>query len=434
MRIFIGVTEVAGYYTKISAALRHQGHEVSFLNLSPNTFGYVDPAKDGLAKWVTQCCERLAVRRRQSFFALLLWKIVNLMAGPLLLPWACWKHDFFLFGFGTSLLPCHLDVPLLRLAGKKVLFIFHGSDSRPPYFDFGGVWKSPGIRRPLAETVSLTKSVKAWVGRIDRYANWVVDNPFSAHFHEREVLSWYAIGMPCTRAETIPAEPVGAIRILHAPSAPLMKGSLRIGEAVGNAAAQLPGLELVTISGRPHAEVMEVIQSCHFVVDQLYSDTPMATFAGEAASCGRPAIVCGYGWSDVWLTFSGLQEWPSYVCHEKDLEEAILKLARDKSLRESVAAAGQRLVAAWSPDQVAARIIRIFEGDIPAEWYFSPEDIPVFYSGGLPEALARETAREMIGKFGVKSLQLSDKPGIEAMAVAFATGEAGCHSCKTVRE
>ena len=423
MRIFIGVTEVAGYYTKTADALRNQGHEVSFLNLSPNTFGYFDSAEAGLAKRLTQWCERLAARRGENFLSLLIWKIVNLTVGPLLVPWAFLKHDFFLFGFGKSLLPWHLDVPLLRLAGKKVLFIFHGSDSRASYFDFGGVWKAPGIRRTLSETARLTKNRKALVRRIGRYANWVVDNPFSAHFHEREVVSWYAVGMPCTKAENIPDEPAGAIRILHAPSAPLVKGSHRIAEAVRNAAAQIPGLELVTITGRPHSEVLEVIRSCHFVVDQLYSDTPMATFAGEAASCGRPAIVCGYGWSDAWLTFSGLAEWPSYVCHEKDLEESILKLARDKSLRESVAAAGQRLVADWSADEVATRICRIFAGDIPREWYFSPSDLPVFYSGGgLPEDLVRDTVRQMIDDFGVGALQLKDKPRMESMAVAFAAG------------
>lgn len=423
MRIFIGVTEVAGYYTKTADALRNQGHEVSFLNLSPNTFGYSDSAEAGLAKRVTEWCEHLAARRGAGFLALLIWKGVNLMVGPMLVPWALLKHDFFLFGFGKSLLPWHLDVPLLRLAGKKVLFIFHGSDSRAPYFDFGGVWKAPGIRRTLSETARLTKKRKALVRRIDRYANWVVDNPFAAHFHERAVVSWYAVGMPCTKAENIPDEPAGAIRILHAPSAPLVKGSHRIAEAVRKAAAQIPGLQLVTITGRPHAEVLEVIRNCHFVVDQLYSDTPMATFAGEAASCGRPAIVCGYGWSDAWLTFSGLPEWPSYVCHEKDLEEIILRLARDKSLRESVAAAGQRLVADWSADEVATRICRIFAGDIPREWYFKPSDLPVFYSGGgLPEDLVRETVRQMIGDFGVGALQLKDKPGIESMAVAFAAG------------
>ena len=426
MRIFIGVVEVAGYYSKTAAALRDHGHEVSFLNLSPNPFAYVDTAANGLAKRISDWCGKLAVRRGEAFWRLLIWKFFNTIAGPLLLPWAFLEHDWFIFTFGTSLLPWHWDVPLLRWGGKRVLFIFHGSDSRPPYLDAGGVWKSPGIRRTLSETAGLTKSRKALVRRIDCYADWVVDNPFSAHFHERKILSWYAIGMPCAQADDIPEEPVGTvIRILHAPSAPLVKGTLRIAEAVRNAAAQNPGLELVTITGRPHAEVLHAIRSCHFVVDQLYSDTPLATFAGEAAGCGRPSIVCGYGWNDSWLKFSGLPEWPSCVCHEKDLEAAILRMARDKSLRESVARAGQRLVAAWSPDQVAIRICRIFGEDIPADWYFSPEDIPVFYSGGgLPEALAGDTVLQMMEKFGVESLQLGDKPVIEAMAVAFAEREA----------
>ena len=51
-------------------------------------------------------------------------------------------------------------------------------------------------------------------------------------------------------------------------------------------------LEYVEIVGQPNDIVLAEIARSAFVIDQLYSDTPMAGFAAEAARLGKPAIVC----------------------------------------------------------------------------------------------------------------------------------------------
>ena len=111
---------------------------------------------------------------------------------PLLL-WAIATCDIFIFGFASTFFG-YLELPLLKLFRRRVVFIFHGSDSRPPYLD-GAVPTADAGSRPDA-LVRSTRRVKRRVRTIDRWADVVVDNPLSAHFHERPIVSFLAIGIP----------------------------------------------------------------------------------------------------------------------------------------------------------------------------------------------------------------------------------------------
>lgn len=421
MKIFVGITEVAGYHAAVAGELRKRGHEVAYVAVNPNGFGYADPGNTGFARWITKLCESLGNVRNRSIAHKLFWKLVTSAVRPILFLWALWSFDYFIFGFCTSFLPRNLDLPVLKLFGKRVLFVCHGSDSRPPYLDFSGVRNREGECRPAAETARLIKVRRDIVRRVDRHADWVIDNPFSSHFHTRPVINWYAVGVPCAVVPDAPPEPESGIAILHAPSVPLYKGSVRIAEAVKHVAGGAEGLTFVTITGKPHSEVLQAIRNCHFVIDQLYSDTPCAGFVSEAAACGRPAIVCGYGWSEEWLKITGLSEWPSLVCREEELEKAIIAMASDAGLRLRTVEAARRLAAAWSADRVAERFECILAGNAPPEWFFDPKDIPVFYSGGgLPEDIVATTVKDLVERFGLPVLQISDKPKLEEMAMELA--------------
>lgn len=43
-----------------------------------------------------------------------------------------------------------------------------------------------------------------------------------------------------------------------------------------------------------NATVLQELQQCDFVIDELYSDVPLAMLATEAAIFGKPVIVGGY--------------------------------------------------------------------------------------------------------------------------------------------
>ena len=425
MRILVGITEIAGYYAALAPALRRRGHLVRCVITKPRNPGYDDPENTGFPALVTEWCQRLGEIRNRSLVHKVYWKVMTGAVRIVVLLWALFTCEVFVFGFGRSLLPLNLDLPLLKLFGKKILFVCHGSDSRPSYLDYGSVLDLKGDRRTLRKTRRDTKVRRANVRRMDRWSDWIVENPFSSHFHSRRLVNWYIVGMPCTLPEAIPPEPEAGIKILHAPSSPLFKGTARIQEAVTRVQLEIPGLEMVTITGKPHGEVLAAIRTCHFVIDQLYSDTPCAGFAAEAAACGRPTIVGGFGWSPEWLQMSRLGEWPSLVCREEELEDAIRRMALDAGLRRNIAEAAIRRAQDWSDDHVAERIECILESRAPEDWYFDPAEIPVFYSGGgLPEDTVRKVIGELIAWKGKEVLALRHQPRLERMAVEFA-GSAG---------
>ncbi len=74
----------------------------------------------------------------------------------------------------------------------------------------------------------------------------------------------------------------------------------------------------------------------------------------------------------------------------------------------------------WVPEKVAERYLRIINNDIPPGWIFDPHACRHVYGCGLSEEKAKEMVRNMIEVGGRESLQVSDKPELEAMFVEFA--------------
>jgi len=168
----------------------------------------------------------------------------------------------------------------------------------------------------------------------------------------------------------------------------------------------------------PNSTVLKNLQNCDFVVDQLYSDTPMAGFAAEAAFCGKPAIVGGY-YTDEDLKMSNIP--PSLHCHPEKVEQAIEQLIINLEFRLELGQKAKSFVENyWAPKKVAERYLRLINENIPDEWQCNPNKINYLYGGGLPDWKTKLIIRKMIEKYGIKSLQLSDKAYLEKQFKEFA--------------
>ena len=88
-------------------------------------------------------------------------------------------------------------------------------------------------------------------------------------------------------------------RILHAPSNPNFKGTEEIRNTIKCLKNENIDFEYIEITNASNEKVLAELKACDLVIDQLYSDTPMATLAAEAAYCGKPTIVGGYGFEEL---------------------------------------------------------------------------------------------------------------------------------------
>jgi hypothetical protein len=322
------------------------------------------------------------------------------------------RYDAFVFRAGDSFFALR-DLALLRRLGKRVVVVFFGTDSRPVYMSAVAV--TDGLTGD--QIARRTGDKRAVVERIEGQASAIVCHVMTAQLHRRPAVAFLEMGIPRRLLGPVrpPADVAGRpIRVLHAPSKPSGKGTAAIREAVSRARQQGIDLELTVLTGRPNQEVMEALDDCDFVIDELHSDTPMAGFAAEAASRGRPAIVGGYGWDELRRLTAPDAIPPTHLVHPDQLDEGIATLALDHAYRLDLGVRARRFVEErWAPRFVAERMLRVIDGTAPPEWTFDPRDPVHPYGAGVTVDALRRSVRSVVDAAGPAGLHVADKPALE---------------------
>jgi hypothetical protein len=424
-RIFIGLTEIAGYYGQLAEGFRSYGIGVTFVDLSENPFHYGGSNEHAIARLAAAASAARTTAIRRGGPRAIAARIAFRLALAFLFVSAVTRHDTFIFGFGSSFFWLR-ELPLLRLLGKTIVFVFNGSDARPPYID--GALMDPAIGQSIEWCVELTRGRRADIQSIERHAHLVVSHALYLHLFELPAAGFQVLGLPgpAPRREATQPEPASeTLRILHSPSQPGAKGTTRIRSAIESLKHEGMNLELIELHGVPNEVVHRELQRCHFVIDQVYSDGPMLSFTREAAQYARPAVVGSYGWDEIRRRMPEGAIAPVEACHPDDLEQAIRRLANDAAYRRQLGLAARDFIRGWTPALVARRYLRLLAGRRPAAWMCDPSSVRYLHGVGLSEDRAREIVAAVIDRAGVGGLQISDKPELERAFVAFARGKQG---------
>lgn len=429
-RIFVGLTEIAGFYGNLAAGLRAAGARATFVDLARHPFGY----PPGDQRWPVRLARRTYQRRLEATSGfvgrIIIWRLIYAMARLALLVWALRRHDVFIFGSRTSFFQLR-ELPVLRWLGKQVVFVFTGSDARPPYVD--GADMDPAYGRSIEDCIRLARVKKRQITEIERWSTTVVGHPLYLHFCERPAASFEVLGLaqPLLAAypALVPEPPEPPIRILHSPSNPFVKGSELVRAAVNRLVGEGLPLELIEMRNLPNSLVHEQLQTCHFVIDQVYSDVPMSAFSAEAARYGKPAVVGSYGWDEIARLIPEGHRAPVEGCHPDGIESAVRRLATDSAHRRRLGLAARRFVEEWAGEAVARRYLRLLAGERPSGWMADPSAVRYVSGVGLSEHRAREIVAAVIRDGGIGALQVSDKPELEAAFQAFvrASGDETTH-------
>ncbi len=384
---------------------------------------------------VVRLVRRVRDRRpagRASRAWLAAWLPAWAAARGLLILWALFRFDVFIFSAGVTLMRGH-DLPLLRLFGKRVIVVFHGSDARPAYIDGQVMASHRGVT--TSECIEMSRWRKRRIRRLERYVDVIIAQPANSHFFERPVVNWFLIGVPWRDPPTTNQASEGGhegsvsndrpVRILHSPSDAPLKGSDLIRAAVRQLTLEGLPLELVELRGVPNDIVLSELGRCDFVVDQLYSDAPMVGFATEAAVASRPAIVGGYAWDANRSAFGSIPFPPVEECTPDGIVEAIRRLASDTAHREDLGQRAHEFVHAyWSRADIARRLVQLMDGPPPADWMFDPRTLRYVEGCGLSREHCRAVVQDVLREGGPAALCLEDKPELEAAFVDFGAGRA----------
>ncbi|HEX9931952.1 MAG TPA: glycosyltransferase [Allosphingosinicella sp.] len=428
MRILIAPVEVAGIAGGLKAGFDEIGVEATLAFSQPHAFDYaasrqVHPLARVWSRLGAAFSRAEAKGSRLRYPIWAMWRAWSV----LVLIWALWRFDAFIFLFGNSLTNTRTEARLLRRLGKKVAVVYCGSDSRPPAVD-GQVCQVPARREP-ASLERHGKKLKARIANFEENGFACVNSPFTGQYHGRPFANWFVLGVPRSAGVSPPPAPAersdGApLRILHSPSNPKVKGTDRVIEIVEALKAGGHPIELALLQNVTNDRVLEEIDKADVVVDQLYSDTPMASFAVEAAQRGKPVLVGGYSAAPEFRP--ALSEHPpvTMFVHPDEASAALERLVADADLRHDLGRRAEAFVRShWSPAAVAGRYLRLLKGEAPAEWFVEPGAYIYVHGAGLPEAEARAIVGAVVAERGEGALQLDHLPALREAFRRFGAGE-----------
>jgi hypothetical protein len=428
MKIFIGLTEIAGHYRSLRDGFESIGLECTFVDLFNHPFKYkYDRKKSFFMKLKSLISKKMRTIKYRNFFVKYWWIAWWTILKFIVFTYGIIKYDVFILGFNSSFFGFY-DLAILRALKKRIIYRFHGDDVRPAYLSGSFILNKKNFN--AAECIKQAYEIKKKVRKIEKFSDVVISNPLFSHFLELPFISATRIGMPCfhsgeqflrsDKISTNSQEP-GRIRVIHAPSNPEVKGTRKVRIAINGLRKSGYPIEYFEIKGKPNDLVLREIANCDFVIDQLYSDTPMSAFVCEAASFSKPAVVGGYAKETFGDIYPSGKIPPSSYCDPSNLVDAIVKLTSDKEYRLELGKKAEEFVNEnWAAQKVAQRYLLLIMNKIPQSWWYNPGNIAYLHGAGIIEEKLKEVIRSVIDVGGKEALQLADKPKLEKLLVKFA--------------
>ncbi len=415
IRISIGPGEVAGYFSNLKSGFDTLGISCEHFVLTSNKFEY------GNSNYFFKSIFELIPDWYKSDFILIKFfgYLTQIIIRLVVFIYALINFDVFIFSGAGSFFKFY-ELPILKFFRKKILVVYLGSDARPPlfngrYLDVSGSYANPEALQ--SESIQIIKMIR----RVEKYADVIVNHTATAQFFTRSFIRHVAVGVPMkidsAKKNSHSIKPK-KIRILHAPSRPLAKGSLffrKIIEELRNEGYSIQYIELVGVSNKV---VLEELQRCDFVIDELYSDIPMAIFSSEAAMYGKPAVVGGYYADQYKLDNSEQEIPPSLYVLPNNIKEAIRSLIDDESLRLQLGKRAQKFIQEhWNAEQVVKNYLSLLNKNFPKNWESEPLDLTYFWGWGLSKENWHMQVQQYVSLLGEDALFLDHNPNLKKLVL-----------------
>jgi hypothetical protein len=265
-RVFVGVWEISNMVFSIADALRSGGYEVETLVVDTPFEGYYSENEhDHHVRWPSGDRIYRAPVDRSRFnleMARHLWALAR-------------RCDTFVFVWRYSFLPFQLDIPLLRMLGKRVVIFFCGDDVRykpiqveldrklldKPWWP---ATDSPAFARWMGWGRGFFEAL--WTVKLaEKTGCHIVGTRDSATFQGR---TYSGFMMPQRMLVDEPRAASDEPLIIHAPTNPDIKGTRQVEEAVEQLRAEGLRFRFELVQGLPANELDDVLRECEIVIDQ----------------------------------------------------------------------------------------------------------------------------------------------------------------------
>jgi glycosyltransferase involved in cell wall biosynthesis len=270
--------------------------------------------------------------------------------------WAATHYDIFHFFYGQSLMPrTFIDLPILRMLGKKIFVHFRGMDVRNYAiceYKHALMRGEKLAEKPPVSTPEQQARVRMW----RRYANAMfISEPDLFACVPDAILVPQAIDLNEWEYSPMISRQ-RPIKVMHAPSWRRKKGTDYIIAAIQYLKEKGYDIELVLAENVPHEKMKLLYQQAHIVVDQLlvgwYGNVSI-----EAMATGRP-VIC---YIDDELRKKYRPDLPIISADPWSLTDKLVELIADPEQRLELGQRGREYVEKWhSVEKIVAQLLDIY--------------------------------------------------------------------------
>ncbi len=408
MRVSIGPGEVAGYFSGLKAGLDQLGIPCEHFILMPNKFGYQDSGY-----FLKSTYLQFAKLRNSSFpFIKYVGYSLEALLRLCVFFYAVIRFNVFIFPGSGSFFKFK-ELFILKLLKKRIIVVYLGSDARPAYLS-GRHLDDLSVNCDVGASKKEVLRQISCIRKVEKYADVIVNHTATGQFFKRDFIRLNALGMPIYVSDIKSGinNENKIIRILHAPSRPLAKGSLYFRQVIEELRIEGYKIDFVELTGVPNSKVMNELAVCDIVLDELYSDVPMAMLATEAALFSKPVLVGGY-YADLYkIDNPSIEIPPSLYVLPSEIKNAIRKLIDDLDFRLALGKRANAYVNKyWNVNAVAQNYLRLIQDEsIPEDWICNPNHLSYYWGWGLSQNNWRLQVSDYVSKFGSASLYLDHNP------------------------
>jgi glycosyltransferase involved in cell wall biosynthesis len=277
--------------------------------------------------------------------------------------WAGFRYDVIGCFFDGGLLAgtpfWSVELPLLRLAGKKIVVYPYGGDARLPSATRArDRWNAYTDVLPGAEDRD-EQDVRRHLAAFGRWANVILGNNDLVEDLPRcdgifpypfDTDSWPPVAAPEN----------GPVKVVHAANHRHYKGTRFLVEAVERLRAEGLAVELEVVEGRPRTEARRTYETAHIAAADFLIGG-YAYFAIESMALGKPVL--SYLRPSTARLHPEWSDCPVVNASPDTLADELRRLVRDRELRAEVGRRGPEYVRrVHSLEAVGAKLDAIYRG------------------------------------------------------------------------
>ena len=272
---------------------------------------------------------------------------------------AAGRFDVLHVHFGRSLFPpLNLDLPLHAALGTPMVFHFHGCEVRNRLHmlrthERAACTECEPFCKPARQKQVIAQAQRYGKATLVSTPDLLESVPGARHFPVAiDLERWSPLAAP----EWKPSE-AGRLRVLHAPTNRLIKGTRHVQEAVEAARRRVPGIEFELLEGVPWMELRDRMRRADVVVDQMFLGWYGLT-AVEAMALEKPVL--GYLRADFESRTGDLPL--VRVDNTASLADSLVALAGDPARRRVLGTSGRAYVeATHAAPRLARDLIDLYE-------------------------------------------------------------------------